>query len=396
MLGTDTFSGALARATGEDAGSHAITQGTLTAGVNYSLNFTGADLTIGAKSINVTAHAQSKTYGSTDPALTYTSDALVGTDTFSGSLARAAGENVGTYAITQGALTAGSNYSLHFSGADLAITKAMLTVTADNQVITVHAADPTFSFSYSVFAGSDDETVIDTPPVCGVPVAHSAAGTYSIVCSGAADNNYDFTYANGTLTVNAVNNPTITSSFRSTGAQDGWVLESTETSNKGGSLNSKATTFNLGDDASRRQYRAILSFNTASLPDNAVITKITLSIRGAGLVGKNPFATLGKILVDIRSPFFGLKSLLGLDDFQAKANKFSVGAIAKTPSAGKWYATNLSSAAFTFLNKTGTTQFRLRFTKDDNNNAIADYLKFFSGNAPLASRPMLVIQYHLP
>ncbi|MBI3153480.1 MAG: hypothetical protein HYZ21_15210, partial [Chloroflexi bacterium] len=44
----------------------------------------------------------------------------------------------------------------------------------------------------------------------------------------------------------------------------------------------------------------------------------------------------------------------------------------------------------------GLTQIRLRFKLDDNNNAIANYLSLFSGNAPLASRPQLIIEYHLP
>ncbi|MGC8855185.1 MAG: hypothetical protein ACP5QU_00115 [Anaerolineae bacterium] len=57
---------------------------------------------------------------------------------------------------------------------------------------------------------------------------------------------------------------------------------------------------------------------------------------------------------------------------------------------------NLNPTAFSFLNKTGLTQFRLRFTKDDNDDRSADYLKFFSGNAALAYRPVLIIEYYVP
>jgi hypothetical protein len=43
------------------------------------------------------------------------------------------------------------------------------------------------------------------------------------------------------------------------------------------------------------------------------------------------------------------------------------------------------------------TQFRLRFAKDDNNNHVADYLIFYSGNATTASaRPTLIIKYRIP
>src|SRR5258706_2112403 len=396
LVGSDSFTGSLTRDAGEDVGAYAITQGTLTAGSNYVLNFTGANLTIGTNRIDVVADAKSKTYGASDPAFTYTADALLGSDTFSGSLARDAGQNAGTHAITQGPLPAGGNYSLNYTGANLSITKAMLTVAADNQAINVGDSDPTFSFSYSSFAGSDDETVIDTDPVCSAPDPHPGPGVYSIVCSGGADNNYDFTYVNGTLTVNAVNSPTITATFKSLRRQDGWVLESSETSNKGGTLNSTSTTFNLGDDATKKQYRAILAFNTSTLPDNAIITKITLQIKSAGIVGINPFKTLKKIAVDIREPFFGLKSLLALEDFSAKSSTNSISLNSKPPTSGKVYFTSLSTASFPFLNLAGLTQLRLRFQKDDNNNLVADYMKFFSGNATAASRPTLIIEYHLP
>jgi len=46
--------------------------------------------------------------------------------------------------------------------------------------------------------------------------------------------------------------------FTSDPVLDGWVLESAENSNAGGTLNSTATTFNLGDNAANKQYRAIL------------------------------------------------------------------------------------------------------------------------------------------
>jgi predicted outer membrane repeat protein len=183
-----------------------------------------------------------------------------------------------------------------------------------------------------------------------------------------------------------------TAAFSSAGAQDGWILESTETSNTGGSSNATATTFNLGDDASDRQFRTILSFNTASLPDTATITSVTLQIKRQGIVGTNPFLTHGKILVDIRKGPFGT-ALLQLTDFNAAASKNNVAQFSNTPLAGNWYSVNLNPTAFAYINKTGITQFRLRFFKDDNDDMGADYLKFFSGNATAAYRPVLIIQY---
>ncbi len=67
--------------------------------------------------------------------------------------------------------------------------------------------------------------------------------------------------------------------FLSVGAQDGWILESSESSGLGAAANAAGGSFNLGDDASRKRYRVILSFNTAPLPDTAVITDISLSLK---------------------------------------------------------------------------------------------------------------------
>jgi len=44
----------------------------------------------------------------------------------------------------------------------------------------------------------------------------------------------------------------------------------------------------------------------------------------------------------------------------------------------------------------GLTQIRLRFKLGDNGNALANDLVLFSGNAAPASRPQLIITYHLP
>jgi hypothetical protein len=64
--------------------------------------------------------------GAADPALTYsvTLGSLVTGDAFTGSVTRVAGEGVGTYAIQQGTLAAGSNYSLTFAPGALKIVYA--------------------------------------------------------------------------------------------------------------------------------------------------------------------------------------------------------------------------------------------------------------------------------
>src|SRR4029077_7752820 len=126
-------------------------QGTLTAGTNYNLTFVGANLTITPRPVTVTADAKNKIYGDTDPALTskITSGSLAFSDAFTGALTRAAGENVGTYAIQQGTLALNTNYSLTYVGANLAIVARPVTVTADAKSKTYGDLDPILTYQTS-------------------------------------------------------------------------------------------------------------------------------------------------------------------------------------------------------------------------------------------------------
>ena len=181
--------------------------------------------------------------------------------------------------------------------------------------------------------------------------------------------------------------------FKSTAVQDGWIRESTEASNNGGTMNSSASTLNLGDDPANRQYRAILSFDTSTVPDNAVIIKVTLKLKQQGITGSgNPVTIFQGFVVDIKNGMFGAAPL-ALTDFKATASK-TVGPQSPALVSG-WHSLNLINGK-DFINKLGLTQIRLRFKLDDNNNAIANFLKIYSGNAGAANRPQLVIEYYVP
>ena len=189
--------------------------------------------------------------------------------------------------------------------------------------------------------------------------------------------------------------------FSSNGTNDGWILETSEDSNQGGAKNANDTIFRLGDDSLDRQYRAILHFPTYYLPDNAVVTEVTLLIRGQGVVGTDPFTTHLGISIDIRKGVFGnlgpfgIKALQG-SDFQNPASLSAAGLISNNPISG-WYISTLNSAANPFINPTGMTQLRLAFQLDDNDDLSDDYITFFSGNdSTLSNRPQLVVKYYIP
>ncbi|MGE7523233.1 MBG domain-containing protein, partial [Pedobacter suwonensis] len=209
----DSFSGSLTRTPGENVGTYAINQGTLSLSSNYSLTYVGADLTIGAKTITVTAAAKSKTYGDSDPALTYTfAPALVTGDSFSGSLTRTQGENVGTYAINKGTLVLNGNYVISYVSNNLTISKSVLTVTANNAVMCQSDGFPTFGVTYSGFKTGDNENSLSTKPTVSTTANRNVAGNYVLSASGGVSNNYSFVYVNGTLTINAIPSVSIVSS----------------------------------------------------------------------------------------------------------------------------------------------------------------------------------------
>jgi hypothetical protein len=81
------------------------------------------------------------------------------------------------------------------------VSTTPVTITADNQTITVGSPDPTFTFEVSGLAPSDS---LRTPPTCGVVGDHSTVGSYPITCTGAvAPPQYSVGYVAGTLQVQA-------------------------------------------------------------------------------------------------------------------------------------------------------------------------------------------------
>lgn len=124
------------------AGSYQA-RATIGGGDLYEATIVTTTFKIDKAMLTVSADNKSKARDEADPALTYSAvSGLASGDTLSavltGSLTREAGEDVGTYAITQGTLAiAGSNYELTFTPGTFTITKAThadITVPAANAV----------------------------------------------------------------------------------------------------------------------------------------------------------------------------------------------------------------------------------------------------------------------
>ncbi|MGE6496567.1 MBG domain-containing protein, partial [Cupriavidus metallidurans] len=251
-----TLTGNLGRQSGEGVGNHAITNGSLAlasgnASSNYQLtiNTTGANETITAANLTVNASNATKTYGTNDPTLGYTTAGLVnGTvksrdasgnlvnvtlaDTaataLTGSLGRQSGENVGNYAITNGSLASTNNYALtiNTTGANETITAANLTVNASNATKTYGTSDPTLGYTTAGLVNGTVQSRDASGNLVNVSLADTAAntltgglgrqsgegvGNYALtngslaLASGNASSNYQLTVnttgANETITV---------------------------------------------------------------------------------------------------------------------------------------------------------------------------------------------------
>ena len=259
-----------------------------------------------------------------------------------------------------------------------------LTITSDHGTVTVTPSQATYH--------TGDVVQLTAKPAAGWAFVNWADGL-----TGSA--NPGLVTIHGNTSVTARYASLVTLNLNSVAANDGWILESSENGNTGGTLNATTGTLFLGDDAARKQYRSVLSFNTGgALPDTAVITTVTLKVMKQTIVGGgNPLSIFKGLMVDIKNGYFGKTAALLITDFQATASK-SYGPFVIAP-ASNWYSLNLT-AGKGYVNKlssnSGLTQLRLRFKLDDNDNTIANYLSLYSGNASPANRPQLIITYYVP
>ncbi len=189
----------------------------------------------------------------------------------------------------------------------------------------------------------------------------------------------------------------VTETFTSVSTHDGYVVESGENTNVGGSADSNDTNANairVGDTNQDRQQKGVVSFDTSSIPDGATIQSATVRLRRGSLTGTNPFSTHGSCLADIVTGAFGGSTTLAAGDFQAAATANGVATMTNPTVNGALSEGALNAAGLAAINKTGTTQFRVYFTLDDNDDTGNDYLGFYSGdNGTATNRPVLEVTY---
>ncbi len=187
--------------------------------------------------------------------------------------------------------------------------------------------------------------------------------------------------------------------FYSQAAYDGWVLETGETTNTGGLINTTNLTCYVGDDGLDRQYRTFMHFNTSRIPDDADVIRVTLQYKQHSIIGSDPYVTHGNVWADIKEGYFSNNPALVQADFAALSSMNNAGFFEFTPSSLAYpiYIAEMKAGAYEYLNITGITQFRLRFGLDDDNDNVADYLKIFCGDMGVPfNRPVLRVWYAVP
>ncbi len=163
--------------------------------------------------LTITAVNRTRRYGEPNPPLTFEVSGLRNGDTVAqvleGALLTTAtsASPVGTYQIEQGALDLSdygrARYRIAvFNSGALTVTRAPLTITANDATRRVGAPDPTFSARYEGFVNGDSPADLGGELRFSTnATGASPAGSYRITPSGLTSNNYAISYVDGTLTV---------------------------------------------------------------------------------------------------------------------------------------------------------------------------------------------------
>jgi MBG domain (YGX type)/Bacterial Ig-like domain (group 3)/FG-GAP-like repeat len=186
-----------------------VGMGTLSA-PNYNFLFVNGSLTVVPATLTVTANNASRTFGAANPVFTGTVTGAVHGDTFtfSASTAATASSPVGIYPITPSVTgSALINYTVHAVTGTLTVTRATLTVAANNASRVVGQPNPPFTTIITGFVNGDTAAVVSgAAMVSTTATTASPVGSYPItVTQGTLSaTNYGFAFLNGVLTVDVI------------------------------------------------------------------------------------------------------------------------------------------------------------------------------------------------
>ena len=162
-----------------NAGTHTVS----IVGKNNYCSSIEKNFNIYRKNLTISAAQATKEYGAQEPALTYTTEGLAGTDAVSGSLSREAGENIGSYSINIGTLDAGQNYDVTFNESVFTIYPKEITIDWGNTEIEYTGNEFAPQVTIKGLVGDD---------VCDITITGSRTdvGTFTATATALSNANY--------------------------------------------------------------------------------------------------------------------------------------------------------------------------------------------------------------
>lgn len=175
---------------------------------NYIFNKVPGTCTVTKAMLTMSPDVTSKVYGDAKPDINFIISGFKFDDDLSdittlpeAALSITSDSDAGEYEFV---IVAGEddNYEFEVEPKSFTVTKAVLTVKADNAIRVYGGSDPNFTYVIDGFRLQDDENDLDELPMVtsGASVS-SPVGTYELNSSNAFDNNYSFEYLPGLLEI---------------------------------------------------------------------------------------------------------------------------------------------------------------------------------------------------
>lgn len=254
----------------------------------------------------------------------------------------------------------------------------------------VHGADQTADVSdtvagypHKVYRDGAGASVVETYSITGM--AHGQPvdpGTGAQQCGVAAayilDVNICAAYHIGTFwglanggSPSPTSSPTSPATVRTLtnlDANDGYVKANSDGS--GATVGTLESSYGLaiGRGTDGKHNRTVLSFDTASIPDGATITRAYVTVARNSSSG-DPWATPAgnRLVIDVRTGCLG-GCTIETGDWAAAVTAADIAEITKVTSGAKT-STDFATAGRNAINKTGTTQLKLRFAANPSSTA---------------------------
>jgi hypothetical protein len=175
---------------------------------NYNITLNQGTLTVTTAGLTIRAADATRSYGAANPPFTAAITGFANGDdigdlngTLQFSTSATVASNVGAYPITPSGL-ASMNYTITFVDGTLTITRAPLTIRADDSFRVYGGPNPAFTAQFAGFVNGDTVSALaGTLQFATSAGPVSPVGIYAVTPSGLTSSNYTITFTDGTLTV---------------------------------------------------------------------------------------------------------------------------------------------------------------------------------------------------